>query len=84
MARCYCLFRNETGKNMRKNYLRDMEPCKDKRQTNKVSLQEYLQALGSFLRKPKTLFDLKDRGRFVILLAMVIILLQKVVEYLSN
>ena len=84
MACCYCLFRNETGKNMRKNYLRDMEPCKDKRQKNKVSLQEYLQALGSFLRKPKTLFDLKDRGCFFILLAMVIILLQKVVEYLSN
>ena len=37
-----------------------------------------------FLRKPKTRFDLLDMGRFLIKLALVIILLQKVVEYFSN
>ncbi|MGM9529919.1 MAG: hypothetical protein ACI3XC_10445 [Phascolarctobacterium sp.] len=69
---------------MRKNYLQDLEPDKVERQQGQSSWKDYWQALQGFLHKPKTLFDLKDRGRFVILLAMVIILLQKVVEYLSN
>ena len=69
---------------MRKNYLQELEPHKAKRQQSRSSWKDYYEALGAFLRKPKTLFDLKDRGRFLILLTLVIILLQKVVEYLSN
>ncbi|MDY4921290.1 MAG: hypothetical protein SO119_09530 [Phascolarctobacterium sp.] len=66
----------------RKNYLKDMQP--DNKKMRAGSLSEYLQALQGFLRKPKTRFDLVDRGRFVILLVIVIILLQKVVENFSN
>ena len=69
---------------MRKNYLQDLEPAKPQQHRDKVSYREYLEALGDFLREPKTIFDFKDRSRFVILLAVLIILLQKVVEYVSN
>ena len=69
---------------MRKNYLQDLEPDKVDRQQGRSSWQDYGQALLGFLRKPKTLFDLKDRGRFLIILTLVIILLQMVVEYVSN
>ncbi|MGM9570123.1 MAG: hypothetical protein ACI3XC_08580 [Phascolarctobacterium sp.] len=69
---------------MRKNYLREMEPSQDKKHRGKASCQDYWQALKAFLRKPKTLFDLKDRSILVIVMLAVIILLQKVVEYVSN
>ena len=68
----------------RKNYLRDMKSCRREEQKHNVGWREYMQAVLGFLRKPKTRFDLLDRGRFIILLALVIILLQKVVEYFSN
>ena len=69
---------------MRKNYLRDLESSKSEQHSREASFLEYWQALRAFLRKPKTIFDFKDRSRFVILLAVLIILLQKVVEYVSN
>ena len=68
----------------RKNYLRDMKSCRREEQKHNVGWCEYVQAVLGFLRKPKTRFDLLDRGRFLILLVLVIILLQKVVEYFSN
>ena len=68
----------------RKNYLRDMKFCRREEQKHNVGWREYVQAVLGFFRKPKTRFDLLDRGRFLILLALVIILLQKVVEYFSN
>ena len=61
-----------------------MPSCKRTEQKHISSYREYLQAGLAFLRKPKTIFDFKDRSRFVILLAVLIILLQKVVEYFSN
>lgn len=69
----------------RKNYLRELEPCKGElHRDGGASWGDYLAALRDFWRRPKTRFDLKDRGRFLILLALLIILLQKVVEYFSN
>ena len=68
----------------RKNYLRDMPSCKRTEQKHISSYREYLQAAHAFLRKPKTRFDLRDRSILVLLLVLVIILLQKVVEYFSN
>ena len=68
----------------RKNYLRDMPSCKRAEQKHSISYREYLQARLAFLRKPKTRFDLRDRSMLVLLLVLVIILLQKVVEYFSN
>ena len=68
----------------RKNYLRDMPSCKRTEQKHISSYREYLQAGLAFFRKPKTRFDLRDRSMLVLLLVLVIILLQKVVEYFSN
>lgn len=69
----------------RKNYLRDIEPCKQQQHNKKgAGWRDYLAALVDFCQKPKTRFDLKDRGRFLILLVLVIILLQKVVQYFNN
>ena len=68
----------------RKNYLRDMPSCKRTEQKHISSYREYLQTGLAFLRKPKTRFDLRDRSILVLLLVLVIILLQKVVEYFSN
>lgn len=67
-----------------KNYLKDMQPEPSNKRRKAASWRDYRQALRDFLRRPKTIFDLKDRSRFVLLLLLVIILLQKVVEYLSN
>ncbi|MGM9520230.1 MAG: hypothetical protein ACI3WS_06095 [Phascolarctobacterium sp.] len=69
---------------MRKNYLRDLESSKSEQHSREASFLEYWQALKAFLRKPKTLFDLKDRSILLVLMLAVIILLQKVVEYVSN
>jgi hypothetical protein len=46
--------------------------------------RDYLAAGREFLRRPKTRFDLADRGRFLFFLIALIILLQKVVEYFSS
>lgn len=45
---------------------------------------EYVQAFLDYLRRPKTVFDLKDRAKAVLLLTVIIILLQMVVEKLSD
>ena len=85
MLSCYgCQHEYEVSMG-RKNYLRELEPCRAQRhRASKISWREYFDALLGFVRKPKTRFDLKDRGRLLILLVLVIILLQKVVEYFSN
>lgn len=46
--------------------------------------KEYLQAFLDYLRRPKTVFDFKDRLKAVILLTVIIIILQKVVEMLTD
>lgn len=47
-------------------------------------IKDYLEAFSDFLRRPKTVFDLKDRTKGLILLITIIIVLQKVVEMLSD
>lgn len=66
-----------------KNYLKNL-PDKRCPQKNNAAFSEYVQAFLDFLRRPKTVFDLKDRLRFALLLIAVIILLQKVVELLCD
>ncbi len=87
-SRC-CLFAQVTAKRQvvkvaKKNYLKNIQPTPQNKQRKPASWRDYWQALAAFLRRPKTIFDLKDRSRFVLLLLLIIILLQKVVEYLSN
>ena len=48
------------------------------------TLRDYLQAFSDFLRRPKTVFDIKDRTKGLILLITIIILLQKVVQMLTD
>lgn len=51
---------------------------------HKTELKEYVQAFLDYLRRPKTVFDLKDRSKALLLLLAIIIVLQKVVEMLSD
>lgn len=48
------------------------------------TIHDYVEAFLEFLRRPKTVFDLKDRTRGIILLIAIIIVLQKVVQMLSD
>lgn len=51
---------------------------------HKTEIKEYVQAFLDYLRRPKTVFDFKDRTKALILLAVIIIILQKVVEMLLD
>ncbi len=66
-----------------KNQLKDLSGG-SRREKNTASLGEYAQAFLVYLRRPKTVFDLCDRARLLALLIIVIILLQKVVQLLSD
>lgn len=48
-----------------------------------AELKDYIEAFLDFLRRPKTVFDIKDRLRAALLLTAAIILLQEVVRMLS-
>lgn len=56
----------------------------DKKHHAKTQWYEYVQAFLDYLRRPKTVFDLKDRAKAAVLLAVIIIILQMVVEKLSD
>lgn len=49
-----------------------------------TTIKEYVQAFLDYLRRPKTVFDFKDRIKAVLLLAVIIIILQTVVEMLLD
>ena len=53
---------------------------KDKRPT---AYSDYVKAFLEYLRRPKTVYDLKDRARCILLLLFIIIALQKVVRWLG-
>lgn len=55
-----------------------------KRETKPPTFKDYLQAFSDYLRRPKTVFDVKDRTKGILLLIAIIILLQKVVQMLSD
>lgn len=55
-----------------------------KREPKLPTFKDYLQAFSDYLRRPKTVFDLKDRTKGILLLIAIIILLQKVVQMLSD
>lgn len=50
--------------------------------SHKPTYKEYMQAFLDYLRRPKTVFDLKDRAKAAAIIGLVIILLQMVVEKL--
>ena len=55
-----------------------------KREPKPPTFKDYLQAFSDYLRRPKTVFDFKDRTKGILLLIAIIILLQKVVQMLSE
>ena len=55
-----------------------------KREPKSPTFKDYLQAFSDYLRRPKTVFDVKDRTKGILLLNAIIILLQKVVQMLSD
>mgnify|MGYP003467151441 FL=1 len=50
--------------------------------SHKPTYKEYFEAFLDYLRRPKTVFDLKDRAKAAVLIGLVIIILQMVVEKL--
>ena len=45
---------------------------------------DFMQAFLEFLGRPKTIFDLKDRGRLLLILLLVIAVLEGLLYYLEN
>ena len=50
--------------------------------SQKTTYKEYFEAFLDYLRRPKTVFDLKDRAKAAALIGLVIIIVQIVVEKL--
>ena len=49
-----------------------------------LRIKNFLQAFSEFLRRPKTIFDIKDRFRLLLLLIAVIVVLEGVIYYIKN
>lgn len=52
--------------------------------SDQASLTEYIGAFWRYLKTPKTLFDLQDRGKALALFVILIILLQYLVDLFIN
>lgn len=48
------------------------------------TIKDYFQAFLDYLRRPKTVFDIKDRTKGLLLMLAIIIVLQKVVQMLAD
>ena len=47
-------------------------------------VKSFLQAFSEFLRRPKTIFDIKDRLRLLVLFVVVIAILEGMLCYFEN
>ena len=45
---------------------------------------DFMQAFLEFLGRPKTIFDLKDRGRLLLILLLVVAVLEGMIFYLQT
>ena len=45
---------------------------------------DFMQAFLEFLGRPKTIFDLKDRGRLLLILLLVVAVVEGLLYYLEN
>ena len=45
---------------------------------------DFMQAFLDFLGRPKTIFDLKDRGRLLLILLLVVAVIEGLLYYLEN
>ena len=49
-----------------------------------LRIKNFLQAFSEFLRRPKTIFDIKDRFRLLVLFFFVIAVLEWMLYYFEN
>ena len=49
-----------------------------------LKIKNFLQAFSEFLRRPKTIFDIKDRFRLLVLFVVVIAILEGLLHYFEN
>ena len=49
-----------------------------------LRIKNFLQAFSEFLRRPKTIFDMKDRFRLLVLLIAVIAVLEFIIYHIKN
>ena len=63
----------------------DLRKCnmQDERSTMQ-KMEDFSQAFSEFLRRPKTIFDMKDRFRLLVLLIAVIAVLECIICYVKN
>ena len=47
-------------------------------------MEDFFQAFSEFLRRPKTIFDMKDRFRLLVLLIAVIAVLEFIIYRIKN
>ena len=47
-------------------------------------IEDFLQAFSEFLRRPKTIFDIKDRLRLLVLFVIVIAILEGLLYFFEN
>jgi len=48
------------------------------------TIKDFFQAFSEFLRRPKTIFDIKDRLRLLVLFVVVIAILEGMLCYFEN
>ena len=63
----------------------DLRKCnmQDERSTMQ-KMEDFSQAFSEFLRRPKTIFDIKDRLRLLVLFVVVIAILEGMLCYFEN
>ena len=47
-------------------------------------ISDFFQAFSEFLRRPKTIFDMKDRLRLLVLFIIVVAVLEGILYYFEN
>ena len=53
-------------------------------QNTAQKIKDFLQAFSEFLRRPKTIFDIKDRFMLLVLMVAVIAVLECIICYVKN
>ena len=48
------------------------------------TIKDFFQAFSEFLRRPKTIFDIKDRFRLLVLFVVIIAILEGLLYYFEN
>ena len=51
---------------------------------HQTTLKEVLTAFYEYLRRPKTVFDIKDRLKALIFFAIIIMILEKIAQFFIN